>query len=184
MNVLNVPRGVSSNTKLGEEQPPEEQDLRYADRLRRQDFLLKRLQDQENKKDLQLSRPGSNLAKQARLRSKFEQAKSDPITNTYMAGMISMALVFDLITGIINLTGIGTVLTGIFSPIPIAFLYYFYRKKGINFKSTKVLVRFWGTILLKLIPVLNIVPEYTLNVLLVTSIERIERKTGISLPKK
>jgi hypothetical protein len=163
----------------------EEQEPRYSDQLKRQDLLLRRLQDRENKRNLQLSRPGSNLGKQARLQSRFEEAKQSPITNTYMAGMISLALFFDLLTGIINFTGVGSVVTDIFiSPIAIAAFYYFYRKKGIDFGDSKVLVRFWGSVLLKFIPVLNIIPEYTLNVFLVTSVEKIERKTGISLPKK
>ena len=160
-----------------------EQDPRYADRARRQDLLLQRLQDRENRNNIQLSRPGSNLAKQAKLQSKFEEAKQEPITNGYMALLLSVAAIFDASTFIVDLfgdfIGIGTLISSLtITPVGIIVMYLLYRRKGIDFNDSKVLVRFWGSVLLKFIPILDIFPEYMLSVFLVTSVERIKRSAS------
>jgi hypothetical protein len=190
-NVPTAPKKMLSGSPEDVEdaiQQLEGQDPRYTDKARRQDLLLRNLEARD-RRNLQLSRSGSNLAKQARLQSRFEEAKTEPITNSYMALMLSIAAIFDVSTAILegigDLVGIGTLIADL-TVVPIApvILYVLYKRKGIDFNDSKVLVRFWGTVILEFIPILNLFPGYVLNVFLVTSVERIERKTGISLPKK
>jgi hypothetical protein len=84
-NVPTAPKKMLSGSPEDVEdaiQQLEGQDPRYTDKARRQDLLLRNLEARD-RRNLQLSRSGSNLAKQARLQSRFVEAKTEPITNTY-----------------------------------------------------------------------------------------------------
>ena len=100
-----------------------------------------------------------------------------------MALLLSVAAIFDASTFIVDLfgdfIGIGTLISSLtITPVGIIVMYLLYRRKGIDFNDSKVLVRFWGSVLLKFIPILDIFPEYMLSVFLVTSVERIKRSAS------
>ncbi len=183
-NVPTKPRGVSD-----EFNNTEEPDIQARDKMNRQMILANRSGVENHRRNLQLARGGSSLAKQARLGKSFQEENSKKISNSSVLLMMVVALIFDVTVGVVNfigdIFGIGTLITDMILVPPITgVLWYMYRRKGIKMGDTKVIVRFWGTILLELIPVLSWLPAYALNVLLVTSVERVERATGISLPKK
>jgi hypothetical protein len=95
--------------------------------------------------------------------------------------MSSVALIFDIFDGLLSLIpGVGNIIIAVtVFPAATLTLYLMYKKRDIEFKSNKVLIKFWGTLCISFIPILSILPQYVLNVVLVSLEKKAEEKLGI-----
>lgn len=117
----------------------------------------------------------------AKFQNKTEDKKERmPTTDAVFIGTI--ALLFDTAGGIISLIDfvappLGEIINAItVFPVATFTLYLLYKKRGIEFTDTKTLLRFWGSLLVGFIPYLALLPEYLLNVVLVTIATKAEDK--------
>jgi hypothetical protein len=98
--------------------------------------------------------------------------------------MLGVAGFFDLISGLINLIpGIGGFMSTIFiTPTGTFILWFMYKKRGIEFKSAKSIAKFGGASLIELVPVLNVLPGFILNVLLNYGGKEAKEMVGNTVP--
>ena len=149
----------------------------YKQQARRQRLVAQRIRQWSEDADVK------NQKRKPR-NAVFQDSKKEanqPLSYVDIGTMSAVALFFDLIQGILSLFPVvGNVITG-FTVFPVATLslYLMYKKRGIEFKSTKTLVKYWGSLLIGFIPVLSIFPEYFLNVILMSAEKKAEEKLKI-----
>jgi hypothetical protein len=148
------PRGEEYRKKI-------EQQRRIAQRLR-----------QLSEKD-EISGGGLRVPRNAKFQNQKEgRIERMPTTDAVFIGAV--ALLFDTAGGIISLIDfvappVGEIINAVtVFPAATLTLYLLYKKRGIVFTDTKTLLRFWGSLLVGFIPYLALLPEYLLNVVLVT----------------
>lgn len=92
--------------------------------------------------------------------------------------LMSVAGFFDILSFLLNLIPyVGGVISMVVVTIPGTLTFYIlYKKRGVEFKTTKGMLRFWGSSLIEMIPVINILPGFMLNVTLVSSMTALEDK--------
>lgn len=147
----------------------------YKQQARRQRIVVQRMR--------QLTENDEMRAQNVRgpRNAKFQEKKdkeSAKLSNVDIVFMSCVALLFDIAQGLLSLIPVvGNAITAVTVLPAAAFtLYIMYKKRGIEFKSTKTLVKFWGSLCIGLIPVLSIFPEYLLNVILVSLEKKVEEK--------
>lgn len=165
-----VPENVAENL-LGLD---EERGEKYKRQTQRQRLINQRMRALSSKND---SNGSARLPRNAKFQNKDEQ-KKERLDSVDIGKLLVVALFFDLISGIMSLIPfIGEVVKGVTTfPLATLTLYTMYKNRGIEFKDGKMLARFWGSILLKFIPIISILPEYTLNVVLVVTATKAEDK--------
>jgi hypothetical protein len=92
--------------------------------------------------------------------------------------MSGVAILFDVAGGLLSLLPVvGNAITAVtVFPVATLTLYLMYQKRGIELKSTKALVKFWGTLCIGFIPIISIFPEYLLNVVLASLAKKAEEE--------
>lgn len=89
------------------------------------------------------------------------------LNNITIVFMVSVALFYDAVQGIINLIPIlGQILSGLISMFAFLTFYLWFKLKGLNFVTPKRAAYLGGGLLIELIPILNILPAWTLAVTL------------------
>ncbi len=150
----------------------------YKQQARRQRLVAQRMRQlaETDKKRTQNVR-GPRNAKFQEKKDK-ENSKLSYIDIVFMSGV---AIIFDIAQGLLSLIPIiGNAITA-FTVFPVAtfVLYLMYKKRGIEFKSTKTLVKFWGSLCIGFIPIISIFPEYLLNVILVSVEKKVEENLNL-----
>jgi hypothetical protein len=175
--------GSSAGDLIASESDRAEQDLQergdiYRQQVRRQRLIAQRIRQFTEKDEIQgqIRKPRN---------SKFQnsdEAKKERITTPDAFFLGAVALFFDTIGGLISLIDflippVGEIINAITTfPLATFTLYLLYKRRGIEFKDTKTLLRFWGSLVIGFIPYLAILPEYLLNVVLVTIATKAEDK--------
>lgn len=110
-----------------------------------------------------------------------EESKSPTLSYADIGFMAGVALIFDVFDGLLSLIpGIGNLVIAVtVFPAATLTLYLMYKKRGIEMKSTKTLIKFWGTLCISFIPILSILPEYVLNVVLISLEKKAEEKLNL-----
>lgn len=105
--------------------------------------------------------------------------------------MVVVALVFDLFQLLLDLlhilVGPGTIIaaitTGLLSFVAWLTFYIWFKTKGMSFTSPKRILTMGGGFLIELIPVLNVLPAWTLAVIILIGTNKaealIEKTTGV-----
>lgn len=156
---------------------PEERGEKYRQQARRQRQIaqgIRQITDREDKKN------GVREPRNARFQKRDETTK--PILSYVDIGMmLGVAFIFDVVNGILSLIPIigNAIIAVTVFPLATLYLYFAYKKRGIEFKNTKTLVKFWGSLCIGFIPVLSIFPEYMLNVILISLEKKAEEKLGL-----
>ncbi len=151
----------------------------YRQQARRQRLVAQRMRMLSEEEVKKISGPRNAKFKKGDAEQKTKLDRSD------IGLLIGVALLFDLIGGVISLVDlvappIGELINGVTTfPLATFTLYLMYKKRGIEFKDGKVLVRFWGSLLIGFIPLIAILPEYTLNVILMVVATKAEEKVKI-----
>ncbi len=114
-----------------------------------------------------------------------EKQKKEPrLSNSTIGLMIAFTLAFDILEALLGLIPIAGWIANIgIDFFVFAMLYLWYMLHGVNFTRTRAMV-FMGLGLLKFIPLIQEFPLWTLDVIAVGMMVRIEDKSGISLNKK
>jgi hypothetical protein len=175
--------GSSAGDLIASESDRAEQDLQergdiYRQQVRRQRLIAQRIRQFTEKDEIQgqIRKPRN---------SKFQNSgedKKERITTPDAFFLGAVALFFDTIGGLISLIDflippVGEIINAITTfPLATFTLYLLYKRRGIEFKDTKTLLRFWGSLVIGFIPYLAILPEYLLNVVLVTIATKAEDK--------
>jgi hypothetical protein len=175
--------GSSAGDLIASESDRAEQDLQergdiYRQQVRRQRLIAQRIRQFTEKDEIQgqIRKPRN---------SKFQNSgedKKERITTPDAFFLGAVALFFDIIGGLISLIDflippVGEIINAITTfPLATFTLYLLYKRRGIEFKDTKTLLRFWGSLVIGFIPYLAILPEYLLNVVLVTIATKAEDK--------
>lgn len=175
--------GSSAGDLIAAESDRAEQDLQergniYRQQVRRQRLIAQRIRQFTEKDEIQgqIRKPRN---------SKFQNSgedKKERITTPDAFFLGAVALFFDIIGGLISLIDflippVGEIINAITTfPLATFTLYLLYKRRGIEFKDTKTLLRFWGSLVIGFIPYLAILPEYLLNVVLVTIATKAEDK--------
>lgn len=149
----------------------------YKQQVRRQRLVAQRIRqlDEKDASGSQIRGPRN---------AKFQKSNNEGkqiLSYTDIATMSGIALIFDVFDGLLSLIPVvGNVIVGV-TVFPAATLYLFlaYRKRGIKMQSTKTLVKFWGTLLVSFIPIVSILPQYVLNVVLISLEKKAEEKLNI-----
>lgn len=170
-------QGDQAENELGQRGERGEQ---YKQQTRRQRFMTQRMRELSEK-----DRAKENSRVRRPRNERFKNQKEDQPTRFGRSDVIVMsvvALMFDGVGGIISLLDFIIPPTGEFInsvtvfPLATLTLYTMYKHRGVEFKDTKVLVRFWGSLLIGFIPIVAILPEYFLNVILVSTVMKAEEK--------
>lgn len=154
----------------------------YRRRARRQRLIAQRVRQVQESQGTKL---GRNLQAEIEAEEESEGAPKRTLTKIDIGWMLCVAAFFDLIGGLISLIDaiappVGEIINGVtVFPIAATTLYFMYKKRGVEFKDTKVLVRFWGSLLIGFIPIIAVFPEYMLNVILVSIGKKAEEKLEI-----
>lgn len=146
----------------------------YKQQVRRQRFIAQRMRQLSEKDELRAS---VNEPRNAKFQ-KAKEAEKSKLSYVDIVYMSAVALIFDAAGGLLSLAPvIGNAITA-FTVFPAAtfVLYLMYKKRGIEFKSTKTLIKFWGTLVIGFIPIISIFPEYLLNVILISVEKKAEEK--------
>lgn len=142
----------------------------YQQQIRRQRQITQRIRQlSKNTTKAEIRSP-----RNARFQNKEENvSKLSFIDIGLMSGI---ALIFDISDGLLSLIpAVGNVIVAVtITPVAALTLYLMYKRKGIEFKSTKTLIKFWGSLGISLIPIISILPNYVLNVVLVTLEKKVE----------
>jgi hypothetical protein len=168
---------IASESDRAEQELQERGDI-YRQQTRRQRLIAQRIRQFTEKDEIQgqIRKPRN---------SKFQnsdEAKKERITTPDAFFLGAVALFFDTIGGLISLIDflippVGEIINAITTfPLATFTLYLLYKRRGIEFKDTKTLLRFWGSLVIGFIPYLAILPEYLLNVVLVTIATKAEDK--------
>jgi len=149
----------------------------YKQQARRQRLISQRMR-QLSEKDTQ--KGGLREPRNARFKKEGrEKTERMPTRDAVFIGTV--ALLGDCIGGLISLVPIAGEAVNAVTVFPAVtfFLWFSYKKRGIQFSDGKVLVRFWGSLIIGFIPVISIFPEYLLNVILVTLSTKAEDKLKV-----
>lgn len=153
----------------------------YKQQTRRQRLISQRMR-QLSEKDTQ--KGGLREPRNAKFqKDRDEKTERMPTRDAVFIGVV--ALLFDGLGGVISLLDLvapplGELINTVtIFPMATFFLYFSYKKRGIEFKDAKTLVRFWGSLVVGFIPIIAILPEYVLNVILVTLSTKAEDKLKV-----
>ncbi len=150
----------------------------YKQQARRQRLITQRIRQLSEKDEIKAQIRSPRNSKFQRLAEEKKERISNP--DAVFLGVI--ALFFDVIGGLISLIDVvappvGEIINAITTfPAATFTLYLLYKRRGIEFKDTKTLLRFWGSLIIGFVPYLAILPEYLLNVVLVTIATKAEDK--------
>ncbi len=147
----------------------------YKQQARRQRLISQRIRQLDEKDELKGQVRGPRNAK-------FQKTEGvQKLSYVDIATMSGIALIFDVFDGLLSLIpGVGNVIIAVtVFPLATMYLYFAYKKRGIEMRSTKTLIKFWGTLCVSFIPVLSILPQYVLNVILVSLEKKAEEKLHI-----
>lgn len=171
---------IANQSDIAEESLEQEGERgeRYKQQARRQRLIAQRIRQFSETDELKTQiRSPRNSKFQASNKEKGERISTP---DAFFLGAV--ALFFDTIGGLISLIDfilppVGEIINAITTfPLATFTLFLLYKKRGIEFKDTKTLLRFWGSLLIGFIPYLAILPEYLLNVVLVTIATKAEDK--------
>lgn len=92
--------------------------------------------------------------------------KKSKISKIDFAKMLVVAIFFDATLALIQLIPVaGSVMSMVFGVIPLMIFFIWYRLLGISFSNPKKGISFFGASLIELIPIVNILPTWTLEVI-------------------
>lgn len=105
----------------------------------------------------------------------------DPVSTADLILLLSLAGFLDLGSFLANLIPVvGGAASDLIFTLPGTLIFWFmYKKRGIEVGSPKVASRFFGTTAIEFIPVLNILPSFIAQVLLVVGASKAKKITGI-----
>lgn len=108
----------------------------------------------------------------------MEKENAVGLKNITIGLMIVAALLFDAVQAIINLLPIaGQILSGFVSFFAFMTFWLWFRLNGLKFTSAKRVSYMGGGFILELIPILNMLPAWTLAVFLLCADFKIKQKT-------
>ena len=113
---------------------------------------------------------------QGRAQSESKAPKKSNVGPTDYISFLTVALLLDTFSFLFNLIPIiGGVASDLLISLPGSLiLYLMYSRKNIDIKSGKNMIKFFGTLALKFVPIVNALPEFTLNVLMMLGSEKIK----------
>lgn len=97
------------------------------------------------------------------------------VSKTTATLMIVVALLVDAIQALLDILVIGFVLNWLIDAAAGFGFYLWFKLHGVHFNSSKRIASFWGGLIIELIPIVNMLPGWTLAVVLVISTTKIEK---------
>jgi hypothetical protein len=96
-----------------------------------------------------------------------ESQKKPKISKTDFVLMLVVAIFFDIVLALIQLIIIvGSVSAEVFNVVPLMLFFIWYTLKGISFANKKNSLTFFGCALIEFIPIINALPAWTAEVVL------------------
>jgi hypothetical protein len=97
------------------------------------------------------------------------------ISKKDFALLLFVAIFFDVVLSAIQLIPfVGSVASMVFNVIPLTLFYIFYSQLGISFSNPKKAISFWGAGIIEFIPIVNIIPAWTAEVIFMYVLQRKE----------
>ena len=94
-----------------------------------------------------------------------EKIKKGQISKKDFILMLSVAIFFDIIFGLIQIIpGVGSVAASVFNVIPLMLFFIWYRLLGVDFANPKKSISFFGASIIEIIPGVNILPAWTAEI--------------------
>jgi len=114
------------------------------------------------------------------------QEENKGLNSITIAFMIAVALFYDVFQVLINLIPIlGQILSALIGLFAFLTFYLWFKLKGLNFANPKRAAYLGGGFLIELVPILNILPAWTLAVTLLALNSKIKKIVpGLDIIKK
>lgn len=95
------------------------------------------------------------------------------ISKTTFWLMVGVAIFFDLIQIILTLLAVGIVADSLITVVAGLTFFLWFKLKGVQFNNSKKILTAGGSFLVEAIPVLNVIPTWTISVILTALGEKI-----------
>ncbi len=115
--------------------------------------------------------------------------KQNRIGKFSMIAMVTAAMIFDLIEAGLGFLAIGLVLNRLIVVVKWFLFWFWFKIKDVHFtklnskSASRRAVTAISTFLIGMIPILGILPEFTIGIIAMLLLVRVEDKTGISAEK-
>ena len=100
------------------------------------------------------------------------------ISKGAVAWFIALAVLVDIIVLLIDLTAVGAIVTPVISVIAWLTFYLLFKRRGVHFNSPKRVLSMGGGFLIELLPIINILPGWTVAVILVIGTTKLPAHLG------
>lgn len=100
------------------------------------------------------------------------------------AWLITLAILIDIVVLLLDLTAVGSIITPVISIIAWLTFYMLFKRRGVHFNSPKRVLSMGGGFFIEFIPIINILPGWTVAVLLVIGTTKLPAHLGGTGAKK